>query len=373
MGFELIEDHRSTTNLGELEFRALTSVAFFSLPHGGAIDGRLIRRCANLILVLLREMSTKLRTHSQYLIVLLQLLSSGLRIYNDIYKKILDGILLLIARLYYKVAASTPTEYKKIVRLKVKIENKWRQVSSDQAGERTQFPQNYSNKGDDWDWECVSIRIHWLPSKPGCQHWEARFHQLHELSAWHFESVREETTNWITWAVLSSAILDSFKMLWAKRPSPQEKYSNECDLDSASVCGTISNGLISPGELENSNRNDIESDCDLRPPNCSEMESVWRAYKWDHDVAFQWHWEVSGILLSLWEATEDLEGGEYWLLLKHNRTSGTSSEEHWLKKGERNKRASQGRSPEHPTEFPRGEGELDPSGVPSVLQESDKN
>lgn len=54
MGFELIEDHRNSTNLGELEFRALTSVAFFSLPHGGAIDGRLIRRCANLILVLLR-------------------------------------------------------------------------------------------------------------------------------------------------------------------------------------------------------------------------------------------------------------------------------------------------------------------------------
>ncbi len=114
-GFELVEDARNTTNLGELEFRALTSVAFFSLPHGGAIDGRLIRRCANLILVLLREMSTKLRTHSQYLIVLLQLLSSGLRIYNDIYKKILDGILLLIARLYYKVSASTPSEYKKTV------------------------------------------------------------------------------------------------------------------------------------------------------------------------------------------------------------------------------------------------------------------
>lgn len=68
-------------------------------------------------------MSTKLRTHSQYLIVLLQLLSSGLRIYNDIYKKILDGILLLIARLYYKVATSTPSEYKKIVSNPLTLEN----------------------------------------------------------------------------------------------------------------------------------------------------------------------------------------------------------------------------------------------------------
>ena len=64
-------------------------------------------------------MSTKIKTHSQYLIVLLQLLSSGLRIYNEIYNNILDGILLLIARLYYKVTSNTPADYKKTVTIQI--------------------------------------------------------------------------------------------------------------------------------------------------------------------------------------------------------------------------------------------------------------
>lgn len=75
-------------------------------------------------------MSGKLKTHAQYLVVLLQLLSSGLRIYNHIYTQILDGILLLIARLYHKVSASTPTEYKKTVSLVSLIYRKYRVINS---------------------------------------------------------------------------------------------------------------------------------------------------------------------------------------------------------------------------------------------------
>ena len=100
------DDHKLINQyFGELEIRGLIIISYFSLYYAGEIDQDIARRSSKLIIILTREIVEKFQNNKKYihlLAILLQLISTGMKIYHMTYKntKILEDIIKLLLAIF---------------------------------------------------------------------------------------------------------------------------------------------------------------------------------------------------------------------------------------------------------------------------------
>jgi hypothetical protein len=90
---------------GELEIRGLIIISYYSLIYSDSVDSRIARRCSKMIILLSRRIVVKCKTNKNYihlLSILLQLLSTGIKIHHKNYEnvKVLEDIIKLLLCTY---------------------------------------------------------------------------------------------------------------------------------------------------------------------------------------------------------------------------------------------------------------------------------
>lgn len=116
-GLNSNKDHSALTKyFGELEIRGLIIISYYSLNYVQYVDPKIARRCSKLIIMLTRITVTQARDNKMYmhlLSILLQLLSTGIRIYHMTYenKEILEDIIKLLLHTYNDYKPSAQAEH----------------------------------------------------------------------------------------------------------------------------------------------------------------------------------------------------------------------------------------------------------------------
>ena len=105
-GLNSAKDHTMLTKyFGELEIRGLIIISYYSLNYVQYVDPKIARRCSKLIIMLTRITVTQAHKNKMYmhlLNILLQLLSTGIRIYQMTYEneEISEDIIKLLLHTY---------------------------------------------------------------------------------------------------------------------------------------------------------------------------------------------------------------------------------------------------------------------------------
>lgn len=120
LGLNSAKDYTTLTkHFGELEIRGLIIISYYSLNYVQYVDPKIARRCSKLIIMLTRITVTQSKDNRMYmhlLSILLQLLSTGIRIYHMTYEneEMLEDIIKLLLHTYNDYKPSGHAEHSNI-------------------------------------------------------------------------------------------------------------------------------------------------------------------------------------------------------------------------------------------------------------------